>query len=96
VQSPSTNLEFQMIAFEVNDMTCGHCVSMITKAVKQADKDANVTVDLATKRVQIDSSSADETEFKEAIQEAGYTPMPFADSAMPASKTGGSCCGGCR
>lgn len=48
-----------MITFEVNDMTCGHCVSMITKAVKQADKDADVSVDLATKRVQIESKSGD-------------------------------------
>ena len=23
-----------MLAFEVNDMTCGHCASTITKAVK--------------------------------------------------------------
>ena len=23
-----------MISFQVNDMTCGHCVSTITKAVK--------------------------------------------------------------
>ena len=26
--------EHSMISFEVNDMTCGHCVSTITKAVK--------------------------------------------------------------
>ena len=36
------SLETAMIAFEVNDMTCGHCVSTITKAVKDADKDAKV------------------------------------------------------
>ena len=29
-----------MIAFEVKDMTCGHCVSAITKALKATDKDA--------------------------------------------------------
>ena len=34
-----------MITFEVNDMTCGHCVSTITKALKSADKDAKVTID---------------------------------------------------
>jgi copper chaperone len=27
-----------MISFEVNDMTCGHCVSTITKALKTADR----------------------------------------------------------
>lgn len=96
MQAPNTNLEFHMFAFEVNDMTCGHCVSMITKAVKQADKDADVTVDLATKRVQIESQSADEADFKDAIQEAGYTPIPVSTAAVPASKAGGSCCGGCH
>ena len=36
-----------MIAFEVNDMSCAHCVNTITRAVKAADKDAEVNVDLA-------------------------------------------------
>jgi len=82
-----------MIAFEVNDMTCGHCASTITKAVKQTDRDAAVAVDLGNKRVQIESSAADEAEFKAAIEEAGYTPVKAA--AVPASsgKAGGSCCG---
>ena len=42
-----------MIAFEVKDMTCGHCVSNITKALKATDKDAKVLIDLATHRVQV-------------------------------------------
>jgi copper chaperone CopZ len=37
----STPLEIAMITFEVNDMTCGHCVSTITKALKATDKDAD-------------------------------------------------------
>ncbi|NUZ08523.1 heavy-metal-associated domain-containing protein [Piscinibacter koreensis] len=36
-----------MIAFQVNDMTCGHCVSTITKAVRAVDKQASVSIDLA-------------------------------------------------
>ena len=47
-----------MIVFEVNDMTCGHCVSMITKAVKQTDGAARVEFDLASKRVQIEPATA--------------------------------------
>ena len=43
-----------MIAFQVNDMTCGHCVSTITKAVRAVDKGASVEVDLARHRVTID------------------------------------------
>jgi len=40
-----------MITFEVNDMTCGHCVSSITRAVKALDPAAKVQIDLAAHRV---------------------------------------------
>jgi copper chaperone len=69
-------LESAVIAFEVNDMTCGHCASTITKAVKAADKDAKVQVDLARHRVEIEPSEADAQALQAAIQEAGYTPVP--------------------
>ncbi|MGQ3052953.1 MAG: heavy-metal-associated domain-containing protein [Roseateles sp.] len=86
-----------MISFEVNDMTCGHCVSMITKAIKGADRDAQVAIDLASKRVDINSSAADADELKAAILDAGYTPVKAVGAAAPttAGKSGG-CCGGCR
>ena len=86
-----------MIAFEVKDMTCGHCVSMITKAVKGVDSDAAVAIDLASKRVEISSSAADQDEFRSAIAEAGYTPTEATAASAPtrAGKSGG-CCGGCR
>ncbi len=82
-----------MITFEVNDMTCGHCVSMIAKAVKQTDADAKLAVDLASKRVQIDSANADEAELKSAIGEAGYTPTSPATTAQAPKRAGGGCCG---
>ena len=86
-----------MIAFEVNDMTCGHCVSMITKAVKGIDSGANVAIDLAAKRVDIRSSAADADEFKAAILEAGYTPIEATTtSATTSAGKSGGCCGGCR
>ena len=65
-----------MIAFEVNDMTCGHCVSTIAQALKEADRDARVQIDLATHRVQIEPAAADALQLAEAIREAGYTPVP--------------------
>ena len=64
-----------MIAFEVNDMTCGHCVSTITKALKATDQDARVQIDLATHRVQVEPATADAEEIAEAIRDAGYTPV---------------------
>ena len=86
-----------MIAFVVNDMTCGHCVSTITKALKVADKDAKVQIDLATRRVQVDPVSSDAEELAEAIKDAGYTPVPVEASAGEvAAPERGACCGGCR
>jgi copper chaperone len=65
-----------MIAFEVNDMTCGHCVSTITKALKTADRDAKVTIDLAKHLVTVEPTEADAQTLSDAIVEAGYTPVP--------------------
>ena len=85
-----------MITFEVNDMTCGHCVSTITKALKAVDRDAKVAIDLASHRVQVESNAADADELADAIKEAGYTPVSafVAATATASAKTGGCC--GCR
>jgi copper chaperone len=86
-----------MIAFEVNDMTCGHCVSTITKALKATDKDARIQVDLAAHRVQVDTVAADADELADAIKEAGYTPVLVTGQAPEAVAAGRrSCCGQCR
>lgn len=62
-----------MIEFTVQDMTCGHCASTITKAVKGVDAGGKVEIDLAAHRVRIESGH-EASEFREAIEEAGYTP----------------------
>ena len=64
-----------MTTFKVEDMTCGHCVSMITKAVKGVDANATVQVKLAEQLVVVGASSADAETLKEAITDAGYTPQ---------------------
>jgi copper chaperone len=69
-------MEQAMIAFEVNDMTCGHCVSSITRAVKALDKDAEVRIDLATHRVEVEPATAGADQLAAAIEDAGYTPVP--------------------
>jgi copper chaperone len=66
-----------MISFEVKDMSCGHCASTITKALKATDKDAKVQVDLASHRVDVEPAAAQAQELAEAIKEAGYTPIPI-------------------
>ena len=87
-----------MTTFEVKDMTCGHCVSTITKAVKALDLGAKVQIDLATHRVTIDPTEADAAALSDAIRQAGYTPVAVeagvgrvAGNAAPAR--GGCCCG---
>lgn len=66
-----------MIEFQVNDMTCGHCVATITRAVAGADPAAKVDIDLPTHRVRI-SSTGDAQRFENAMREAGYTPVAVA------------------
>jgi len=62
-----------MYQFNVEDMTCGHCVSRVTKAVKAVDPQALVDISLRDKRVNVRSSAAQD-EIVRAIREAGYTP----------------------
>jgi len=63
-----------MIEIAVNDMTCGHCASVISKAVREADASARCEIDLAARKVSI-ASELPAGEFVEAIAEAGYTPV---------------------
>ncbi|NCT82489.1 MAG: heavy-metal-associated domain-containing protein [Comamonadaceae bacterium] len=82
-----------MISFEVNDMTCGHCVSTLTKALKAVDGGARVQIDLASRRVQIAATQADADELADAIRDAGYTPVALAEAPpATAAPTTGSCC----
>ena len=54
--------------FEVKDMSCGHCVMSVTKAVKAVDANAKVEVDLATKKVNVETGKA----ISDALAEAGF------------------------
>ena len=85
-----------MVTFEVNDMTCGHCVSAITKAVRFADPGAKVQVDLATHRVQIEPTGSRADVLGDAIKVAGYTPVTVTGAtaqAVKAAPRAGCCCG---
>ena len=57
--------------FNVPDMTCGHCVATITKAVKAVDPAAEVKADLAGKTVTVESAVPAATVAK-ALDQAGY------------------------
>jgi copper chaperone len=64
-----------MIAFEVSDMTTALCAGAVTKALKAADHNALVRVDLATFTVEIEPSSATARQLSDAIKRAGYSPV---------------------
>jgi copper chaperone len=66
-----------MITFQVNDMTCGHCVATVTKAVKALDGQAQVEIDLPAHQVKVNSGKP-AAQVEAAIREAGYTPQAVA------------------
>jgi copper chaperone len=57
--------------FTVTGMTCGHCERAVKNAVQQLDPLAQVNIDRATNRVDIDSTQGREALAK-AIAEEGY------------------------
>ncbi|MDH6186475.1 heavy-metal-associated domain-containing protein [Polaromonas sp. CG_23.6] len=87
-----------MNTFEVKDMTCGHCSSTITKAVKARDPGATVQIDISAHRVQIESDTVPAGQWSDVIRQAGYTPVAIQDGAQAAAPAAapvrkGCCCG---
>ena len=64
-----------MIEFEIQDMTCGHCVSTLTKALKAVDPAAELQFDLAAHRLSIQPGQTDRAALQAAIERAGFTPV---------------------
>lgn len=61
-----------MIQFNVEGMSCQHCVGAVTRAIQEHDAAAKVEVDLAAGLVSVESSQSADV-LKAAIDEAGYT-----------------------
>jgi copper chaperone len=60
-----------MYELEVGEMSCGHCVASVTKAVQSVDVAAKVNVDLAQRKVSVQSTAALD-KISAAIDDAGY------------------------
>jgi copper chaperone len=60
-----------MQVFNVQGMSCGHCVKAITQALQAKDPAASVRVDLAAKEVGVESALTAEQVIA-AITEEGY------------------------
>ena len=58
--------------FTVTGMTCGHCEKAVTRAVKQVDPQAEVSIDRAANQVEVQSDQPREL-LAQAIDEEGYT-----------------------
>ena len=81
-----------MIELRVEGMTCGHCVSAVTRAVKAVDPEANVRVDLESGRVRVDGRNSADA-LGRAIAEAGYPASAAGEQAPAAARRKGGCCG---
>jgi len=62
-----------MIELTLPTMTCGHCVKTVTETVHRLDAQAQVSTDLATHQVRIESALPRET-LVQALAEEGYAP----------------------
>ena len=71
VQDPFTQEHPMQEAFTVQGMTCGHCERAVTRAVLQIDPQAQVKIDRAANRVEVQSTQPREAVAK-AIAEEGY------------------------
>lgn len=60
-----------MKVFKVDGMTCQGCVKSVTNAIKTLDDKAVVTIDLATKMVNVNSEKSVK-EISDSIEDAGY------------------------
>ncbi|AQS41804.1 MAG: Heavy-metal-associated domain-containing protein [Candidatus Tokpelaia hoelldobleri] len=62
------------IRFQIDDMTCGHCVKTITNAIEQAISGTHVAADLESHIVTI-TGTADKEKVAQIITDEGYTPQ---------------------
>jgi copper chaperone len=74
----------------VQGMTCGHCEMAVTNAVKRVDPAANVTIDRASGRVEVDSEQSIAA-ISRAIIDEGYAVQ--AETAQAKGCGGGCSCG---
>jgi copper chaperone len=68
-----------MTEFEVQGMSCQHCVAAVTRSIKEIDPQAQVRVDLERGKVSVESAQSNEA-LKDAIDDAGYTVLGVASA----------------
>jgi copper chaperone len=61
-------------SYSVDDMSCGHCKMHIENALKDSGKALSYTVDLASKKVVVETEASSK-DIVAVIAEAGYTAV---------------------
>jgi copper chaperone len=67
--------EIDMSKLSIPDMSCGHCVGVITKTVKALDADAQLDFDLAQHTVTLQTKAPLDA-VRAALDDAGYPATP--------------------
>ncbi len=77
---------------KITGMTCGGCVSSVTKALKAVSgvSDAKVSLSAGEATVQFDEGMTSPDRLKSAVLQAGYGVIAINSAAGPKSK--GGCC----
>lgn len=60
-----------MYEFDIPDMSCGHCVGSVAKAIKSVDPEAIADVDLIKRKAKVETK-IDPQKISSAIEDAGY------------------------
>ena len=60
------------LTMDISGMTCGHCVSSVTRALKELDGEAVEQVTLGKATLRYDASATSPARIAEAIEEEGY------------------------
>jgi copper chaperone len=62
-----------MHEFHLPEMTCGHCASKVSIALKRLDAACDIQLDLPQRKIQV-RSDEDRAALIDALSEAGYPP----------------------
>ncbi|MGW8437865.1 heavy-metal-associated domain-containing protein [Nocardiopsis sp. NPDC055879] len=68
----ATTVTDDALVYQVEGMTCGHCVSSVSTEVGRIPGVTSVAVDLAEGRVTVDGSGFSDESVRAAVDEAGY------------------------
>jgi copper chaperone len=86
-----------MLAYRIDDMTCGGCVRAIRAAVAKVAPEASVQADVAARRVTIEGADHASAQVAEAIGAAGFAPVGIDAAGLGAAASASGCgCGGGR